>query len=339
MAESAVTVTQPAKIDLHVHLAGTGCNHSGCWISPRFQRRYTFRALRWLYRIGSAQMVRSADRDWVARVAALVQGSELDYAVVLGFDAVYAPETGQIDIARSQLMVPEKWVFRVCRETPGLLPGPSINPYRAGAVADLERAIENKAVLLKWLPAAQAIDPCDTRLGTFYQVMARAGLPLLVHMGGERTFTSIAPEFNDLSRLRFPLEQGVKVICAHSATPLLLGGEPNQLTTLEAMLGQYPHLWVDNSGLCNPSRFIHLPYLARHPVIEARTLHGSDWPVPTSASLFLPRMGTQKTLEIARVKNALQRDIEIKSFFGYSEQTLTRANEVLAHLEHWRRRG
>ena len=194
MAGLAVTVTQPAKIDLHVHLAGTGCNHSGCWISPRFQRRYTFQALRWLYRIGSRRRSRlGVSRSWVARIAALVQGSDLDYAVVLGFDAVYAPETGQIDIARSQLMVPEKWVFRVCRETSGLLPGPSINPYRTGAIADLERAIENKAVLLKWLPAAQAIDPSDTRLGTFYQVMARAGLPLLV-VGEARLEASIRNE-------------------------------------------------------------------------------------------------------------------------------------------------
>jgi predicted TIM-barrel fold metal-dependent hydrolase len=328
-------IKRTVKIDLHIHLAGTGCNRSGCWIAPRFERRYTFILLRWFYGIDRTQMYRSVDRDWVEKIAALIAESELDYSVVLGFDAAYERETGAVDLSRSQLKVPDAWVFRVCRNTPGLLPGPSINPYANNARQRLERAISQGAVLLKWLPAAQAIDPADARHSDFYRLMAEARLPLLVHMGGERTFDSVAPDFNDVSRLRLPLELGVTVICAHSATPLLFNREPDQRATLTRLLSEYPNLWLDNSGLTNPSRFHHVARLARDPLIEARTLYGSDWPVPCSASLFLPWIGIPKTLELAHIKNASRRDIAIKRYLGYSDATLTRAYGLLPNLDRW----
>jgi predicted TIM-barrel fold metal-dependent hydrolase len=326
---------KPVKIDVHVHLAGAGCCGSGCWVAPRFERRYTFRLLRWFYRIDDRQMRTTVDRDFVRMIAERVAQSELDYAVALGFDAVFDAQTGEFDVARSQLMVPDEWVFRVCRETPGLLPGPSINPYRRDALKRLERAIDNGAVLLKWLPAAQGIDPGDPRLTAFYRTMAQAGLPLLVHMGGERTFVAIAPQFNDVLRLHVPLDQGVKVICAHSATPPLGARERDQSETLKQLLREYPRLWVDNSGLCNPSRFHHVRRLARDPLMESRTLYGSDWPVPPFASFFIPYMGVAKFMEIERIKNCFDRDVAIKRHFGYTDQTLTRASTVLANLDQW----
>jgi predicted TIM-barrel fold metal-dependent hydrolase len=304
-------------------------------VAPRFERRYTFRLLRLLYRIGDRQMRTTVDRDFVRMIAQRVAQSELDYAVVLGFDAVYDAHTGELDVTRSQLMVPESWVFRVCRETPRLLPGPSINPYRRDALKRLERAIDNGAVLIKWLPAAQGIDPGDPRLTAFYRTMAEAGLPLLTHMGGERTFVAIAPQFNDVLRLRVPLDQGVKVICAHSATAPLGAKERDQTQTLKQLLQEFPRLWVDNSGLCNPSRFHHVRRLARDTLIESRTLYGSDWPVPPFASLFLPYMGLAKTMEIERIENCFNRDMAIKRYFGYTDQTLTRASTVLANLDRW----
>src|SRR5690606_26435722 len=125
-----------------------------------------------------------------------------------------------------------------------------------------EECIAGGAVLIKWLPSAQGIDPASPRLGDFYGRLAEAKLPLLVHSGGgEMTFREVAPEMRDLALLRIPLEAGVPVICAHSATPVILSRDPNQLGLLRAMLEEYPHLWVDNSGLANPSRFRYLPRL------------------------------------------------------------------------------
>src|SRR5690606_37639414 len=95
----------------------------------------------------------------------------------------------------SQLVVPPSWVFEACRRHRGLLlPGPSINPNRRDALERLEECIEGGAALIKWLPAAQGIDPSSPRLADFYTRMAEAGLPLLVHSGGgEMTFREVEP--------------------------------------------------------------------------------------------------------------------------------------------------
>jgi predicted TIM-barrel fold metal-dependent hydrolase len=293
--------------------------------------------LRWWHGITPAQMRESIDQDWVDRIALQVRESELDRAVVLGFDGVY-DERGRLDRERSQLVVPPSWVFAACRRHPGeLLPGPSLNPFRQDALEMLEECISGGAVLIKWLPSAQGIDPSSPRLREFYSRLAQVGLPLLVHSGGsEKTFREVAPELRDLSLLRTPLEAGVPVICAHSAAPVLLSRDPNQIPLLHALLEEFPHLWVDNSGMANPSRFPYLPRFARDPVVQARTLHGSDFPVPSHALYFTRQLGPAEVWKLDRIANPLERDIRIKRALGYPERTLTRAERVLASLDRWR---
>jgi len=86
------------------------------------------------------------DEDWAARIAETVRTSQVDRGVVLGFDGVYDHQHGTFDKDRSQLIVPPAWVFKICRDHPELLPGPSINPYRADALEQLIYSIEQGAV-------------------------------------------------------------------------------------------------------------------------------------------------------------------------------------------------
>lgn len=324
-----------AKIDVHMHLAGTGCCSSGCWVSPSFAKRHTFMLLKFLYRITDEQMRTTVDQDWADRIANTVKLSDIDYGVVLGFDGVYHHDHGHFDEANSQLIVPPEWVFKVCRDHPNLLPGPSINPYRDDALERLDYCIEHGAVLIKWLPAAQSIDPADRKFKAFYARCASAKIPLLIHMGGERTFRSVTEEYNNVERLREPLEAGVTVICAHTATRILGTSEPDQIPALKRLLKEFPHLWVDNSGLCNPSRFSHVPKLAKDPDITARTLYGSDYPVPSNAIYYTTKLGPRHVMALERMDNLLNRDVEIKRTFGYPDATLTRAASVLANLDRW----
>lgn len=317
------------KIDVHTHLAGVGTQGSGCWISPRFRTRLSFRLLRLVHRISGEQLRRSADQDWAAMLAAHVRASELDAAVALGFDGVYDRRTGALDRERSQMIVPPAWVFEACRRHPELLPGPSVNPFRADALERLDECIRGGAVLLKWLPITQDIDPASPRLREFYARMAAARLPLLIHMGGERTFATVAPQYNDVRLLRAPLEAGVPVICAHAGTRILFSREVDQLPRLRALLDEYPHLWVDNSGLANPGRFAHLPRLARDERFAERTLYGSDFPVPANAIYYLPRLGPREVWRLERIRNPLDRDIAIKRRLGFADATLQRAAHLL----------
>ncbi|MEZ4742169.1 MAG: amidohydrolase family protein [Bdellovibrionota bacterium] len=323
------------KIDIHIHLAGTGCNCSGCWINPKLRRRYTIKALQILHKISSYQMQNTIDEDWGKRVSNLVNDSHVDYGVVLGFDGAFDPSTGKIDMSNSQMIIPPSWVFKLCETYNNLLPGPSINPHAQDALSKLEYCIEKKAVLIKWLPSAQLIDPASPNLAQFYEKIASSGIPLLIHCGGEKTFASLNPSLNDVDRLTYPLEAGVKIICAHSATKIIGSSEEDQSKTLDHLLEKYENLWVDNSGICNPSRFSHLPKLTQNPIIVDRTLYGSDWPVPSNSFYYIKKLGLKEVIQLEKIRNWIDRDIEIKRRHGYPDITLTRANQVLANLDYW----
>ncbi len=323
------------KIDVHVHLAGVGTEESGCWTSPAFRSRFSFRLLRLKYRITTESLLSTADADWARRIAETVRGSELDHAVVLGFDGVY-DHTGTLDRELSQMIVPPSWVFAACKRHPELLPGPSINPFRADAPDRLEECIEMGAVLIKWLPATQAIDPSSPDLSWFYERVGEAGIPLLIHSGSsELTFAEVDPKLSDIRLLSAPLDAGVKVICAHSGAPSHISRDRNQLPLLREMLQEYPNLWLDNSGMATPSRFLHLPRTASDPLFQERTLFGSDYPVPANAFFYTRRLGPQAMWRLERQRNPLQKDLEIKRALGYPNSTLIRANEVLANLDRW----
>ena len=323
------------RIDIHVHLAGVGTEGSGCWISPGFRRRPTFLGIRVLMGIGPRRMRKSADQDWAALISNLVGRSDLDFATVLGFDGVY-DEWGHIDRSRSQLIVPMDWVFEVCHRYPNLLPAPSINPYRRDALDRLEEAIERGAVMLKWLPIVQSFDPASPRVEPFLRRVAEAGIPLLVHAGSpEVTFQTVDPTVGGLDRLIPALDAGVKIICAHGAAPIHHSRQPSQIPVLRSLLYKYTNLWVDNSGLANPSRCFHLPTFVSDPLIADRTLHGSDFPVPSSAIFYTRRLGVWTTMTIEAQRNSLQREMVMKRHLGFDEATFRRASSVLANLSRW----
>jgi len=323
------------KIDCHTHLAGVGTQGSGCWTSDKLAKRLAFRILRRMHGVTPAQLERSFDQDWAARLAATVRASEIDHAVALGFDGVYDAR-GAWDEGRSQMIVTPSYVFEVCRRHPELLPGPSINPHRRDALERLEECIEGGAVLIKWLPATQRIDPSDPAIEPFYARLAEAGIPILVHSGGsENTFAQVDARLKDLRLVERPLRMGVPFIVAHTAAPVTYARDENQVPLLKRWLAEFPRLWVDNSGISNLSRFPHLPKFAADAELTERTLHGSDWPVPTNSFYYVRELGRQRVMSLEREKNPLQRDVAIKRALGYPDAVLTRACEVLPNLGRW----
>lgn len=323
------------RFDVHVHLAGVGTQNSGCWASPAFRRRPTFVALRLAFGITRRKLVTSADQDWVARVSQLVDNSDLDYAVVLGFDGVYDAR-GHLDLERSQMIVPLDWVFAACERYRNLLPAPSINPLREDALDVLDQAIHRGAVAIKWLPVVQAFDPADRRVRPFLARVADAGIPILVHAGtDETTFATVDPHVGNLQSLVPALELGVRVICAHTAAPVLYSSAPTGVPRLRELLARYDNLWVDNSGLANPARFLHLPRFAADSLLSTRTLHGSDYPVISNSFYYPWRLGLRRVVEIEHERNLLQRDRLVKLGVGFDEASFQRAAKVLANVRRW----
>ena len=104
---------------------------------------------------------------------------------------------------------------------------------------------------------------------------------------------------------------------------------------LKRWFGEFPHLWADNSGISNLSRFPHLPRFAKDAELTVRTVHGSDWPVPTNAIYYVRELGRRRVVSLEREKNPVQRDISIKRALGYPDEVLTRASTVLPNLGRW----
>lgn len=298
---AAANPTAQPKIDIHINLAEAGTNQA----------------------------------ERAQEIAALVKNSAADYGVVLGLDHMYDQVDGTCMEQRTQLYVSDNWVFEVCDKYSHLLPGPSLNPYRRDAVAKLDEIVERGAVLIKWLPAVQNIDPSDKRLIPFYERAIHHRIPILVHTSGEKTLRSVDPTLGEVRRLIPALDMGATFIVAHSATCALFRGEKDQTPLLRRMLEKFKNLYVDNSGMANRGRFRALPAITRDPLIASRTLYGSDWPTPINAWYFFPQLGPRQVMALGKIQNPITRDIAIKQALGSSDQTLTRAHNVLINLSKW----
>ncbi len=212
-------------------------------------------------------------------------------AVLLALDQAY-DEHGKPLTAMGGFSVSNEDVLAWCRDAPEVfLFGASIHPHRRDALEALERCAEQGAVLVKWLPNSQGIDPADRRNLPFYKKLAELGLPLLCHTGFEFALPAIHQAYGELERLRLALEQGVTVIAAHSGSSGLFINR-RALTRFEQMLRRYPNLYCDTAALALPNRMEALLWWRGHPELFNRLLFATDFPVPLCALpwfLFLPR--------------------------------------------------
>jgi predicted TIM-barrel fold metal-dependent hydrolase len=194
---------------------------------------------------------------------------------------------------------------------------------------ELERCLTNGAVLLKLLPLYQNINCNDRRYTRFWERMAAAGLPLLSHTGGEHTVPNNSSSYADPRTMELPLQCGVTVIAAHSATKSGLF-DPDYLEALAEMMRRYDNLYADNSAFNTPIRsFAYKPTL--QPPLVDRMLHGSDYPVFVYGRWARMRglIDSATFRQWERHSNVIERDYQIKRAIGYPEAVFTRAYDLL----------
>jgi len=162
--------------------------------------------------------------------------------------------------SESHLVTPNDYIIQIAKANKGVLFGASVHPYRRKEelLAETQRCLDQGAVLFKWIPSSQQIDPKDDRCIPFYEILARENVPLLCHTGSELavpTSNSSSHKFNDPRRLKKALDLGVKVIAAHCATPYLgaiLPDDKGYFHELMAMLKDSPkkgwNLYADISA-------------------------------------------------------------------------------------------
>ncbi|GAA2584109.1 hypothetical protein GCM10010399_12630 [Dactylosporangium fulvum] len=191
---------------------------------------------------------------------------QADKVVVFGLDA---RPTG--------IRVPNDVVADYVRQHPDRLEGwASVNPGEPGAVAELERCVQDLGLRgLKVGPTYQHWDPRDPANWAVFELCARLDLPVLIHQG--TTFPSTArleyaqPLQLEPLVMRFP---SVRVIIAHM-------GHPWEQDVV-ALIRKAPNVWADISALhYRPYRFWQAMVTAHEYGVTHKLLLASDFPSAT----------------------------------------------------------
>ena len=318
-------------IDIHCHTAGIGAGGSGCFVSRRLQRSFRYRF--YLKAFGVTEQELQADGDGliIQRISrTLARSRRVSAAVILAMDGV-VDNDGELDETGTEIYIPNEFVAGEVRRYSNLLFGASVNPFRRDALRRLEEAAGDGAVLLKWLPSIQHIDPSNQNLVPFYLRLRELGLPLLSHTGSEHSFTRARNELGDPERLRLPLSLGVTVIAAHAAGSGRNQGEANYRRLFR--LCEYPNFHVDISALTQLNRPGQLMRLLHCRALHGRLLYGTDMPLVNSCLVspfaFPLRLSLWRMLAISRIHNPWDRDLALKEALGLKYEMLADTKNIL----------
>lgn len=304
-------------MDMHVHAAGLG-GKSGCYLSPKIRDSYKITTYLKAYGLTREALAKGGDGLSIARIAEWVSKSGIvKRATVLALDG--AVTNGDLDLSRSEIYVPNAFVAKEVKRYPWLRWGASLNPARKDALTLLEQAKRDGAVLVKWIPPIQGIDPADTANVPFYEKLKALGLPLLSHTGQERAFTEANDRLSDPRRLKLPLSLGVTVIAAHAASTGTTDGVDN-MDLLLPMLQEFPNLYADISSLTQLNKLGYLRKLLLDRRSQGKLLYGSDFPLTNTALVspyYFPLDLTWKMMHrLASIPNPFDRDVALKQALG-----------------------
>lgn len=315
-------------IDIHVHAISFDGAVTGCRFSETLHHRVSVRLLKLFH--GIKQQMRGAEVDRVLQAAyrrEIQAPGRPDHVVLLAFDAVY-DQAGRRDDARTQLYVPNDYVETLARMDPHILPGASVHPDRPDALDELDRCAEAGAVLVKWLPNTQGINPALARHRPFFRKLTELGLPLLSHTGMEYSLPPLAQPWGSPTLLRNVLDEGVTVIAAHGGGADFCTRGRYYRPFLD-LLRKYPNLYADTAALTLPPRSPYLIRLLREEGVMDRLVHGSDFPLPSMPWSFFGRLSVREIRRLSRISDTLGRDIAIKRALGLDDAVFTRAATLI----------
>lgn len=260
-----------------------------------------------------------------------IRESSLDAAVILAQDIPYS-HAGEKMPKEAQFYVPNEYVADLANKHPEFIPACSIHPGRPDAMDELEKCIEAKMPVLKLLPNCLNIDYLDKKHIPFWERMAEAGMILLTHTGGEMTVKVYDPSYGDPKKLEILLDCGVTTIAAHSAGRSAIFDDDWTADLLD-LFQRYPHLYSDNSALSSINRARTLKHILPSD-IQARIIHGSDYPVPVSGlgPMLMGELSWRDFRSSTKIPNIIERDYQLKRDIGFTPETFTKMDELLRHV-------
>lgn len=312
------------KVDCHVHILAMTPGHGR--LSGHLRRRPNVLLARLLLGIPVFGTDEEIERAFEAKLVRTVNETvELDAAVALAFDGIYT-EDGRFDDANTHLHVTNEYAAALAAKHPKLLFGASVHPYRPDALAELEKCVATGAVLMKWLPLVQGMDPASDRCRPFYEALAHHKLPLLSHTGGELSLPQNYPQYASPELLVPALRAGVTVIAAHCGTRATPFGT-DDLPTFVRLAKEHENLYGDTAALNLPTRSYAFPVLLGDPAVRRKIVHGSDWPIMSIPTF---RAGAVTALRLLATEgNWMRRDVLTKQALGFGPEYFGRAGTLL----------
>lgn len=348
--------SEKALVDIHAH---AGCLDDGgatCFVSERMRKEkvaYFFSkydALFDAFGVKKEELASKGNAHFFESVSQRVESSScLDAVVLLALDGTYRFDAAVPDYENTDFMIRNSLVAEQAAKFPNLLWGASVNPLRKDFREELKLAHDKGAVLVKLIPPIQGLKLDDeeaavkARLTEYYSLLKTYGLPLLVHLDEEGTFTKeLERRFRDyvgVLAIRRALDLGVTVIVAHAASRessvhghgstgsayrdlLALMSEPKYRGLLYADISALPTIVTRADHLCKVSKdFASQP---------ERLLWGSDFPLnhwrTTSTLLLGPgcgrrsfSVGKEESYALHRSRHQWDRAIFLQKNFGATE--------------------
>jgi predicted TIM-barrel fold metal-dependent hydrolase len=317
----ATPVSPPPRglLDMHCHTAGIGECGSGAWVSKELRGSWKFPLYLRIFETSVEELRSKGDRDVLDKIARRLSESEyVDDAVILAMDSPY-DAGGTINPSAGELYVCNRWLGETLRDYPQLHFGASVHPARADALEELRWSKANGAVLVKWLPNIQQIDPSSPAYREYYRTLVELDLPLLTHVGAEDSFSRADDRLGDPRLLELPLQCGVRVIAAHVASSGKRDGR-DDIDHLLDMMPLYPNLVADISTLTQMNRTKHLPAVLNDPRLRGRLMFGTDHPL-TNTPLVTPwqyplRLTLAQLWDLWRTRNPWDRSVKLKAALG-----------------------
>ncbi len=325
-------LAQSPIIDMHVHTAGLGYGDSGCFISDEMKDSYKFDYYLKAFGVTRKEMEIAGDQLVIQKIAETIDNAKkVDGAVILAMDGVIN-DNGELDKDKTQVYIPNDYIAKETARYPSLYFGASINPYRKDSLALLEKAKQQGAKLIKWIPNIQHIDPADEKIIPFYKKMKALNLPLLTHTGQERSFNSAIDEYADPKKLELPLSLGVTIIAAHIATT----GENDEESNFKRIMPlftKYPNLYADISSLTQINKLGYLTKALKISALKGRLIYGSDYPlvnmILVSPYYFPLQLLFKEMFEIANIDNPFDRDVALKQALGTPSDVFSNSAKLL----------
>ena len=166
---------------------------------------------------------------------------------------------------------------QICRENENFLYGANLNPYDKDIEQAIEKAIQDKAVLVKILPSFQNIDLSSKRCIPFFELLKEHNIPLLVHTGIEHTIKGGNQDFNSPERLELAAKLGVKIIAAHCGTKLNFW-EKDYFDIWCKLAHKYENFYGDLGAMILFYRRDYLKKLRKDNFLQSKLLFATDFP-------------------------------------------------------------